>query len=162
MFKMTVFAGAVASAVFATSAMAEDMIEIHDAYARSSGPTAVAGAAFMMIHNYADQDDRLIDARSDAAARVELHTHIIEDGVARMRRVEGGFTIPAGAGHILERGGDHVMFMGLNAPFEQGSEIAVTLVFENAGAIDVMVPVDNERVAGEMNHHDDHDAMMHH
>ncbi|OUD09247.1 copper-binding protein [Marivivens niveibacter] len=157
MFKKTVFAGLMASAVFASAATAESNIEIHDAYARASGMSAVAGAAFMMIHNAGDQDDQLIDARSDVSARVELHTHIMEDGIAKMRRVEGGFTIPAGGGHILERGADHVMFMGLTQPFEQGAEIPVTLVFEHAGEIEIMIPVDLERTAGEMNHDHDHD-----
>ena len=153
MFKSTVFAGLMASALFASSAAAESVIEIHDAYARASGMSAVAGAAFMTIHNSGDQDDQLIDARSDVSARVELHTHIMEDGIAKMRRVEGGFIIPAGGEHILERGADHVMFMGLTQPFEQGAEIPVTLVFEHAGEIEVIIPVDLERTNQAMHNH---------
>jgi copper(I)-binding protein len=47
--------------------------------------------------------------------------------------------------HALERGGDHVMFMGLSAPMTQGDEILVTLMFENAGAVSITVPVDLKR-----------------
>ena len=162
MFKSTVFAGLMASAMFASAAAAQSMIEIQDAYARASGMSAVAGAAFMTIHNSGDQDDQLIDARSDVSTRVELHTHIMEDGIAKMRRVDGGFTIPAGGDHILERGGDHVMFMGLKQPFEQGAEIPVTLVFEHAGEIEVMIPVDLERTAELMNQNHGNPAAMNH
>ena len=54
---------------------------------------------------------------------------------------------------MLERGGHHVMFMGLNRKLAHGDEVAVTLVFsENAGEMDVIIPVDLERndVTGEM------------
>ncbi|MES0826052.1 copper chaperone PCu(A)C [Ruegeria sp. SCP11] len=135
-----------AAVTLATSAMAQDTITVDDAYARSSGKTAKAGAAFMMIQNTGDADDRLIGVESDAAARVELHTHLVDDnGVAKMVHVEDGFVIPAGEAHMLKRGGDHVMFMGLTAPFEQGETVPVTLIFEKAGEVEVEVPVDLER-----------------
>ena len=46
---------------------------------------------------------------------------------------------------MLQRGGDHVMLMGLNQSPAQGDEITITLVFETAGEIEVTVPVDLER-----------------
>ena len=61
--------------------------------------------------------------------------------------------------HALARGGDHVMFMGLNAPFEQGNMLNVTLVFEKAGEIEVQIPVDLERTEMEMPMEHDHGAM---
>lgn len=137
---------ATAAISLAMPALAGSEITIEDAYARASGPTAMAGAAFLVIHNTGDADDRLIAAESDAANRVELHTHIEEsDGVMRMVEVKEGFPVAAGSMHRLQRGSDHVMFMGLTAPWEQGKILNVTLVFENAGRIEVEIPVDNER-----------------
>ncbi len=131
---------------FTSGAMAADAIVVDDAYARSSSKSAKAGAAFMVIENHSDTDDRLIGVKSDVAGRVELHTHKVdENGVAQMIHVEEGFAIPAGEAHLLKRGGDHVMFMGLNAPFQQGSSVPVTLIFEKAGEVVVEVPVDLER-----------------
>ncbi len=127
-------------------AFAADVIVVDDAYARSSGKAAKAGAAFMIIENNGDTDDRLISVTSDVAGRVELHTHEIDaNGVAKMVHVEEGFAIPAGETHMLKRGGDHVMFMGLTDPFEHGATIPVTLVFENAGEVEIEIPVDLER-----------------
>lgn len=120
-------------------------ILIEDGYARAAGANAMSGAAFMAITNETDTDDRLIDARGDAAKRIELHTHVLTDGVARMMRVEDGIPLPAGETVMLERGGLHVMFMGLNSPFEEGADVEVTLVFENAGEIAVAIPVDLAR-----------------
>jgi copper(I)-binding protein len=122
----------------ATPALAE--IEIHEPYARSSN--AMAGAAFMVIHNSGDTDDHLLDVTSDAAQRVELHTHIEdENGVMRMVHVEDGFVLPAGGDILLQRGSNHVMFMGLTAPFVQDDVITIILVFENADEVTVEIPV---------------------
>nr|WP_170539007.1 copper chaperone PCu(A)C [Ruegeria arenilitoris] len=137
------------AAIMSPAAHAESVISVEDAYARSSGANAKAGAAFMMIRNSGDTDDQLVAVKSDIAARVELHTHKIDDnGVAKMMEVEEGFSIAAGEAHMLQRGGDHVMFMGLKQPFEQGATIPVTLVFEQAGEVVVEIPVDLERKDG--------------
>ncbi|WP_170761854.1 copper chaperone PCu(A)C [Ruegeria lacuscaerulensis] len=146
MFLKTKLLVTLAAATLATSAFAQDPITVDDAYARSAGNSAKAGAAFMMIQNTGEADDRLVGVESDVAARVELHTHLIdENGVAKMTHVEEGFVIPAGETHMLKRGGDHVMFMGLTAPFEQGSKVPVTLIFEKAGEVEIEIPVDLER-----------------
>lgn len=124
-------------------------IMIQDAYARASMKMSRTGAAFMTIMNHTDQNDRLIEARSDIADRVELHTHVTTgDGVMKMQEVEDGLPIPAGGMHALARGGDHVMFLGLRKPLEQGDRIPLTLVFEKAGEVQIEVPVDLNRKPG--------------
>ncbi|AVO38741.1 copper chaperone PCu(A)C [Pukyongiella litopenaei] len=144
---------ATAAIAFAIPALAADTIAVHDSYARSSTATSSSGAAFMMIENTGDTDDRLVSAASDIAARVELHTHKENaDGVMQMMEVEEGFVIPAGGKHMLQRGGDHVMFMGLKAPLEQGATVPVTLTFEKAGEMSIDVPVDLERAPAKMSH----------
>ena len=89
--------------------------------------------------------DRLIEARSDIARKVELHTHIFENGVAKMREVEGGIPLPAGETVSLERGGLHVMFMGLTRPMNDGETFPLTLVFESGAELQLDVAVDNAR-----------------
>ncbi len=151
-FQSTLLATLAVTAL-STAAFADSIISVEDGYARSSGMNAKAGAAFMVIRNTGDTGDRLVSAQSDVAARVELHTHKIdENGVAKMMQVEEGFAIPAGEAHMLQRGGDHVMFMGIKKPFEQGAKIPVTLVFEHAGEVRVEIPVDLERQDGQMKH----------
>ncbi|MFU8777213.1 MAG: copper chaperone PCu(A)C [Roseovarius sp.] len=136
-------------AVLAATALAAPALaqEIHvlDTYARSASPTAKTGAAFMLIENIGDADDRLIGATSPAAQKAELHTHIEEGGVMKMVHVEEGFAIPAGETLVLQRGGAHVMMMGLTESFEQGKIVPLTLVFEKSGEIVVDVPVDLAR-----------------
>jgi len=145
MNRVTLFVAASLTLTLGSVAQAQE-IAIQDAYARASSPVAKSGAAFMRIENQASTDDRLVGVRSDAAERVELHTHLMDtEGVMRMVEVEDGFAISAGQTRVLERGGDHVMFMGLRNPMEQGDMIEVVFVFENAGEVTHSIPVDLER-----------------
>lgn len=131
--------------VLALPAHAADTITVKDPYARFM-PGAQAGAAFMVIENHGTEDDRLVDAASDIAQKVELHTHKAgADGAMQMLHVPEGFVIPAGGEHSLQRGGDHVMFMGLNKRPAEGDSVSVTLTFEKAGEIVVDIPVDTSR-----------------
>ena len=140
------------AALLSTAAHAE--IRIDESYARSSGAMAKAGAAFLMIKNTGPEDDRLIGVTSPASVRVELHTHIEKDGIMNMVEVEDGIPIPAGGMAMLQRGGDHLMFMGLKAPWAQGDMIPVTLTFEKAGEMALEIPVDLERKATHSGHND--------
>ncbi|MEE9429196.1 MAG: copper chaperone PCu(A)C [Paracoccaceae bacterium] len=132
-------------------------VSIIDAYFRTSGPLAKTGGAFMHIANHSDQDDRLLSITSDIAKRVEMHTHIdAGDGVMLMRQVKGGFAIPAQGMHMLARGGDHLMFMGLTRKVADGDMITVVMTFEKTGVISVEIPVDQTREPEEDNMHMDH------
>ncbi|MEP5731757.1 MAG: copper chaperone PCu(A)C [Sulfitobacter sp.] len=138
-------AGAAALMLTSTMLLAGD-IAVQDPYMRSSTPSSVSGAAFLMLMNKGTQDDVLISASTDIAARVELHRHSEDDdGVMRMGEIEGGIALPAGEMHHLKRGGDHIMLMGLTRPLVQGEEITVTLTFEKAGDVLVQIPVDRDR-----------------
>lgn len=132
-----------AIALIALPASAE--VKITDSYARVASPKAKAGAAFMVIENTGTTPDRLVSAESPAAKRVELHTHINDNGVMKMREVEAGFEIPAGGSYMLKRGSDHVMFMGLTESWAHGDSVPVTLIFEGAGEVSVEIPVDLDR-----------------
>jgi copper(I)-binding protein len=138
---------AASAALLALPALAGEMgLKIVDPYARSS---AQSGAAFFIIENHSDQDDRLVAARAEVAGRVEMHTHHEDaNGVMRMREIEGGIIVPAHGRHALERGGDHLMFMGLSEALPEGESITVTLTFEQAGDVVVEIPVTNDREAG--------------
>ncbi len=121
-------------------ALAGDGIEVSGAFARATIGRARNGAAYLVLRNTGTEDDRLVGARSAAAARVSLHTHLHEGGVARMRPVEA-IGVPAGGTAALRPGGDHLMAMGLKAPLEEGGTLALVLVFERAGEIALEIPI---------------------
>jgi len=99
------------------------------------------GAGYMVIRNTAAQPDRLVAASSPAAPRVELHTHIRDGEVMRMREVPH-IDIPANGHASLQPGGLHLMFIGLSRPLNQGESVPVTLRFERAGEVTVNLRVE--------------------
>ena len=96
-----------------------------------------SSAAYLSITNHSAKPDRLLDVESGLARKTELHTMTMTNGVMKMRQVDGGIAIPAGATIHLAPGGDHVMLIGLNAPLMVGESYAVTLVFQSAGKVTV-------------------------
>ena len=139
---------AAAAAAFPLSALACAGFAVDDAHARASGAMAQSGAAFMTLRNAGDDECHIVDVRSTAATRTELHAHVEDDqGVMRMVRIDDGIALPAGAEHRLARGGDHLMFLGLQRPFAQGETVEVTFVFAGGSEATVAVPVDNDRPA---------------
>ena len=130
-----------------------ETISVDDAYVRASSKLAKSAAAFMEIRNTSSRDDRLLDVKSEVAKKVELHTHIKgDDGVMKMRRVEDGFVISGNGVLKLERGGDHIMFMGLTQPFVDGEAISLTLIFETAGSIELEIPIHLKKRSTSISH----------
>jgi hypothetical protein len=82
----------------------------------------------------------LISAASPAA-KIEIHEMTMLDGVMMMRPVEGGLVIPSGASVTFAPGGNHLMFIGISAPFNEGGHVPAALMFEKAGKIDVTFDV---------------------
>ncbi|MBN2753193.1 MAG: copper chaperone PCu(A)C [Rhodospirillaceae bacterium] len=113
-------------------------------WARASAGMARAGAAFMIIDNSGPETDALIAASAPVSAVVELHTHVNDGGMMRMRQVDR-ITVPAQGRTELKPGGLHVMFIGLKAPLVEDTHFDLSLVFEKAGRIVVPVTVKSVR-----------------
>ncbi|MBI3446368.1 MAG: copper chaperone PCu(A)C [Magnetospirillum sp.] len=138
MKKLTVAALLLGLASFATESRAAD-IEVSNAFMRAAPVAGGTGAAFMTIVNHGGAD-RLISAEADISKSVELHTHVKDGDVYRMRKVDALAVAEHGSAE-LKPGGDHIMFIGLNAPVKEGTKVPLTLKFEKAGSIVVQLPV---------------------
>lgn len=111
-------------------------LRIVDPVARESARMAMAGAGYMAIVNEGDTVDHLVAVRADFP-RVMIHDTKMENDVATMFHIDA-VEIAPGETVELAPGGMHVMFMGLQGdPLEAGETIPATLVFENAGEIDI-------------------------
>ena len=110
-------------------------------WARATPGGAKVGGAFLEIKAAAGTNDRLIAARSAVAASAEIHNHIMEGGIARMRRVDA-IPIAGGSSVVLGPGGYHVMLIDLKQPLKEGDLLKLTLVFEKAGEIEVDATVE--------------------
>ena len=135
---ITVLSLAAAGQAMAASPRSD--IEIDDPWVRATVPGQPNGAGYMEIENDGNRDDRLVEVRSPAAERVEIHSVDNTGGVARMRKVDG-LDITADGSAKLSPGGFYIMFLKLKAPFKEGGRVPATLRFEHAGDIQVQFEV---------------------
>ncbi len=119
--------------------MATGPIAVEAPWARAS--ITKNGAAYAKIVNKGDAADRLVDVKSPVAKRVELHTHIMDGNIMRMRRIEGGLALAPGETVTMKPGGNHVMLIGLTKKLVEGERFPVTFVFEKAGEIEATVTI---------------------
>ena len=115
-------------------------VEIDGAYARASIPNVPNSAAFFVIKNNSDKDIAITSANSDIAEKNELHTHIQENKMMKMMKIEK-LVVPAKSSLELKSGGDHVMLMGLKKELKVGDEINLELSFSDGDKKSIKVPV---------------------
>jgi periplasmic copper chaperone A len=136
-------AGAAALASPAAAAGDYDVGPIHisQPWSRATPKGAAAGAGYMTLTNTGTAPDRVSCVSDDASAQCQIHSMTMEGGVMKMRPVEGGLEIKPGESVTLKPGGNHMMFLSLKHPLEQGATVKATLKFDHAGTIDVEYPV---------------------
>ena len=119
--------------LFATCPVQAQML-IEKPWARATAPGAKVAGGYMVIRNQGAAGDRLVSASSPVSAKVELHVHINDNGVMRMREVPG-YDVPAKGAFELKPGGAHLMFADIKRPFKEGEKVPVKLKFEKAGEV---------------------------
>ena len=116
------------------SAPALAQLQIEKPWARATAPGASVAGGYMLIRNQGAAGDRLVGASSPASAKIELHVHINDNGVMKMREVPG-YDVPGKGSFELKPGGAHLMFMNITRPFKEGEKLPVKLKFEKAGEV---------------------------
>lgn len=117
-------------------------IHVMSAWSRALPPVSENGAAYLTLKNYSKLPDRLVGASSPVAARVEIHTHEMEAGLMKMRRLESVILNP-GEYVKFEPGKRHLMLIGLKQPLREGERIPLTLEFEKAPTVEVAVTIES-------------------
>jgi copper(I)-binding protein len=119
---------------------------IEGAWARATPPGARTGAVYLTLRAEVAAD-RLIGAASPGAREVQIHTHVSEGGMHRMVQLPG-LEVPKATTVQFQPGGLHLMLLDLTAPLEAGQQLPLTLDFETAGRVELLVPVVDARTSG--------------
>ena len=129
----------IASLGLLASSLALAGVKVIDPNVRAVPPNAPASAAFMGLVAGSD-GVALVKAYSDVAKTVELHTHVHDNGVMRMRPVE---KIPLQKGEEvrLQPGGYHIMLIGLKRPLKPGDNVEIELRFSDGSKQKISAPV---------------------
>jgi len=138
-----------ASLIFSASvqAGAADNVAVQDAYVRLAPPNAPATGAFMVIKNNGDKDVKVVKADNPVSRVTELHIHLNEGGVMKMRPVTG-IDIKAKGEAVLKPGGLHVMMVDLKAPLKEGDVVPMTLTFDDGSTKQLDAKVVRPAAAG--------------
>lgn len=131
-------------------------IKVDHPWARPSRVATIPAAVYFDILNNGNEQDRLVAATTGRAAHVELHvTEMNENGVAKMRHLKEGIIAPANARTSMETGTYHVMLIDLDGGLVEGENFPMTLTFEKAGEVEVIINVE-DREAKTSEHHMNH------
>ena len=110
-------------------------LKIENPWVRTTIPDRPS-AGYMTVRNAGDGADAIVSASSPDAERIELHTHLMENGVMKMRPVEK-IDVPAKGSAELKSGGLHLMIFGVKKPLKDGEALPITVVFEKAGPVEI-------------------------
>ena len=153
-----VLAALVAAPVLAGSAA--ESVSANEPYVRMVPPGMTVSGAFMVLKNADSKDHKLVKAESTVAKAVELHTHINDGGVMKMRPVKD-IEIKTKGEAVLKPGSLHVMLIGLKQDLKEGDNVAITLTFEDGSSKKVEAPVRKIQTEMKMEMKHDHEGMKH-
>ena len=94
---------------------------IDHAWARATPAGAKVGGGYLTIENKGATPDKLVGGSTRAAGKVEVHETAMNNGVATMRPVKDGLSIPAGQSVTLAPGGYHLMMTDLKGPLKRAT-----------------------------------------
>ena len=143
LFKVTVFA--VILSIFPTSFVLAETVTagtlvIEAPWARASIGTKRPAAVFLKLRNQGGVGDVLSAIETPVSGRASVHRTQISNGIASMT-MAGPLEIPPKSEVRLAPGGLHIMLMMLKKPLIKGKNFPLTLVFKNAGRVEITVPV---------------------
>lgn len=137
----------IAAAVLAsTTAFAHEFkageLVIHHPWSRETMAGMNMGAVYFKIENSGSKSDSLQSVSNpEVAEKMELHTHLNEGGVMKMRPV-GEVSILPKATVDFKPQSYHVMMFGVKKQMKKGDKFPVTLHFKEAGDVKVEVYVE--------------------
>jgi copper(I)-binding protein len=139
-FKITRIVALLCMAI-GTGALAGEIVVV-DPYVRMVPQGVPTTGAFMLIKNTGNADRKLLRVDSSAAKTVELHSHINDNGVMKMRQVRE-LEIKAKGQTELKPGSYHVMMIDLRQALQEGEKVPLTLSFDDGSSEKVEAVVRN-------------------
>ncbi|NMP30366.1 copper chaperone PCu(A)C [Thalassotalea sp. M1531] len=131
-------------------------VDVNDGYIREVIPGNEITSSYMTINNNSEQQVTLIGAKSREIPRIEIHEHLMADGMMKMRQKEF-IIIAAGDSAVLQPMGLHLMMFDIKTPLKAGQDVNVTLLFKEGQEIDVLLPVKSiKQTKPKTKHHHNH------
>lgn len=113
-----------------------DSIIVTDPYVRMPPLASRITAGYLRLKNTGEREIKLVSATVPVAKITELHTHINDNGILRMREVSA-ITIPANGEVRFQPSGYHLMLIDLSRPLKEGEQMPIILSFEDGSSKEV-------------------------
>jgi copper(I)-binding protein len=152
-------AAMVGNPVFAAGSAA-DNVSVNDPYVRLMPPGQNVTGAFVVFKNVDDKDHKVVKADNPLSKATELHTHVNEDGMMKMRPVKE-IDIRAGGETTLKPGSLHIMLLDIKQALKEGDLVPITVLFEDGSSKKFDAPVRKIQIMAPMQMDHDHGNMMH-
>lgn len=143
----------------AAFAGAADKLSVADPYVRLNPPGTRVTAAYMVLKNAGDKDIKVTKAANPVSKLTELHNHVNEGGVMKMRQVPT-IEVKAKSETPLQPSGLHVMMIDLKEALKEGQIVPITLTLDDGSEKKVDAVVKNA-AAPAKNDHAGHDMHKH-
>lgn len=115
-------------------------IEVTNSYARETIPGTNVSSAYMKITNLTGKSVTLVGVSSKISERIEIHEHIMSDGMMNMRQKES-LVINSKDAVTLQPSGLHLMIFDIKQPLKDGELITLILHFSSQPDVTVQIPV---------------------
>jgi periplasmic copper chaperone A len=140
--------------LISTNSWAENTVTVENAWARATAPGQPNGAAYISLMNHSDKTVRLMSISSDTTIshQIEIHTHLQEDGMMKMRRLNN-LSLPPHSQMTMQPGGHHLMLMKLQQPLKTGGTLPLTLRFDHHKPIQINASIQSQPPMSEHHHH---------
>jgi hypothetical protein len=114
-----------------------DNIQIRNAWVKPTLEGFSVSTVYFDIVNYSSKTITLTNITGDVANAIEIHEHVMKNGLMKMQAVKEGIRLTANQGLSFKPGGYHIMLMNLKKMIKEGDKITLTLHF-TSGDIKVM------------------------
>ena len=133
-------------------AIADDKLEIDDAWIAEAPPVSKVMAAYMEIENETAQDRQATSMQCKDFERAEFHRTIDKDGMASMEHQQV-LNIPANAELELKPGGYHIMLFTPARQLKAGDKTSCSMKFDDGTTIKFDLEIRKSSVEDHSHHH---------
>ena len=114
----------------------------------------------MTIHNASSAERKLVKATSPISDKVQLHTHMNENGVMKMREIPE-IVVPASGKVELKPGSYHIMLIEMKSELKEGDLVPISMSFDDGSTSEVEATVRKLQMTMPASHKMDSGAMKH-
>lgn len=115
-------------------------VSVKQAFMYVPVPGSQVGAIYLVLDNQTEAPLIVNYIHTPAADRVEVHQHIHEDGMMKMREVKHLNVAPKSK-QLFEPGGHHLMIFDFFDPLKAGDQFKLTIEFEGGKRVETLVDV---------------------